>query len=320
MHRIHATVGDCAAVLDACFPPAWAASWDAVGLAVGDPAAPVHTVAFAVDPTVEVAREAVAAGASLLVTHHPLFLRGVHGVAETSAGGRAVATLVRAGAALFTAHTNADVARPGVSDALADAIGLREVVPLAPVGPAGPGSPGGPSPAAAGSPGAEAAPAPAGLGRVGELAEPARLRDVCAQVAAALPATAGGVRAAGDPDRIVRRVAVCGGSGGELAGAAAAAGAQAFVTADARHHHTLDALAAHDLAIVDVSHWASEQPWLAAAAQALRSGLAARGRTVNTSVSALVTDPWRWHAAAPGGGSRGQGGHTCTAADPVRSP
>ena len=282
------TVGDCVAVLDGCYPPEWAESWDAVGLTVGDPAAPVTDVLFAVDPTPEVAAEA-AARAQLLVTHHPLFLRGVHSVAETSAGGRVVATLIRAGVALFTAHTNADVAEPGVSDALAAALGLRDVRPLA-------DSPAGPAAGTAAEPAAGTPPtACRGLGRVGELPRPETLAEFCRRVARALPATAGGVRATGDPDRPVRRVAVCGGSGGELAGAAAAAGADVLVTADGRHHHTLDAVAAYPIAVVDVAHWASEWPWLADAAERLRAGLAARGHTVNTAVSTLVTDPWRLH-------------------------
>jgi dinuclear metal center YbgI/SA1388 family protein len=301
MQPIPATVGDCAAVLDALFPPGWAESWDAVGLAVGDPAVEVGGVHFAVDPTPDVAHEAVEAGASLLVTHHPLFLRGVHGVAETTTGGRVVATLVRAGVALFTVHTNADVANPGVSDALAAALSLRDVVPLMADRPPGDvGLDGGGGDGGGGRDGTPGRCVAAGLGRLGMLAEPMLLRDLCTHVAGALPATAAGVRAAGDPDRPVRRVAVCGGSGGELAGAARAAGADAFVTADARHHHTLDAIAAHGVAIVDVAHWASEWPWLAHAAEALRSGLAARGRTVSTSVSTLVTDPWRWHVASRG--------------------
>ncbi len=124
------TVADCLAVLDRAYDPAWAEEWDAVGLTAGAPGDEVRRVHFAVDPTQEVADEAVAAGAQLLVTHHPLFLRGVHGIAETSAGGRVVTTLVRAGCALFTAHTNADVARPGVSDALAAALGLQDTRPV----------------------------------------------------------------------------------------------------------------------------------------------------------------------------------------------
>ncbi len=382
------TLGDCVELLEAEYDPSWAEEWDAVGLCVGDPRAALRRVHFAVDPTPEVAAEAIALGAELLVTHHPLFLRGVHGVAETGVGGAVVAELIRGGCGLFTAHTNADVARPGVSDALADLLGVRDTVPVAPLASsAQPGEPldklvvfvPGPdrpalfkalAAAGAGSfgdydrcgfwsagtgtfrPLAGAHPAigevggvsevaedrlemvfarrlrlpvvaalrsahpyeePAfdvielappvadpgqarGLGRVGELAEPVRLDIFVDQVMAALPSTAWGVRATGHGGDLIRRVAVCGGSGGELAGPAAALGADVLVTADARHHHTMDAVAAHGLAIVDAAHWATEQPWLAQAAARLRAALPATVGSLTTTVSELVTDPWRLHS------------------------
>jgi len=123
------------AALDARYQPSWAEPWDAVGLVCGDPDAPVGRVLFAVDPVAAVAAEAHAIGADLLVTHHPLFLRPVHGIAETGAKGRLVSGLVRAGIALFVAHTNADVASPGVSDALAEVLGLTGCQPLVPTAP-----------------------------------------------------------------------------------------------------------------------------------------------------------------------------------------
>src|SRR3954465_5950707 len=89
------TIQNCLDVLERGYDPRWAEAWDAVGLVVGHPEAVVEHVHFAVDPTEEVAREAVALGAQLLVTHHPLFLRGTSSVAETSSGGRVVATLLR---------------------------------------------------------------------------------------------------------------------------------------------------------------------------------------------------------------------------------
>ena len=386
-------VGDCVRVLERAYDPAWAEAWDAVGLTSGDPGATVERVHFAVDPTPEVAAEAVAAGAQLLVTHHPLFLRGVHGVAETSAGGRVISTLIRGGCALYTAHTNADVARPGVSDALADAVGLvaegrlaidplpPEHQPVAPLdklvvfvpvadrvrllealAAAGAGAIGDydrcawwatgtgtfrPLPGAhpvigtvgtaeevvedrlelvlprglrAGVVAALRAAHPyeepafdltelvsepvapdlaRGLGRIGDLSSAERLDAFVRRVAVALPATAWGIRATGDPERLVRRIAVCGGSGGELAGAAAALGADLLLTADARHHHTLDSVLARDLVIVDAAHWATEHPWLATAARVVREGVPATVGELVTSVSALVTDPWRVHACAP---------------------
>ncbi len=127
-----ATLADVVGCLDAAYDPATAATWDAVGLVCGDPEQPVRRVMFAVDPVLAVADEAVAAGAELLVTHHPLFLQPVHGVAATTPKGRVVHRLLRAGTALHVCHTNADTADPGVSDALATAVGLHEVRPLEP--------------------------------------------------------------------------------------------------------------------------------------------------------------------------------------------
>jgi dinuclear metal center YbgI/SA1388 family protein len=385
VERGRPTVQECLDVLERAYDPRTAESWDAVGLVSGDPAAPVERVLFAVDPTEDVAQEAVAAGAQLLVTHHPLFLRGVSSVAQTSAGGRTVATLIRGGCALYAAHTNADVARPGVSDALASVLGIGPGAPLRPLAgetegtldklvvfvphgdrerlldalaAAGAGGIGdydrcawwtsgtgtfrplqGANPTV-GSVGAveevaesrlemvlprarrsavlaalrathpyeepafdliplaaDAAPDDGrGLGRIGDLPAAEPLSAFLERVTSALPRTAWGVRTTGDPDRPVRRVAVCGGSGGELAGAAARAGADVFVTADARHHYTLDAVAEHGLAIVDAAHWATEWPWLSDAARVLREGLQADNVAVpTTAVSALVTDPWRAH-------------------------
>jgi dinuclear metal center YbgI/SA1388 family protein len=263
------------AVLDAAYPPAHAQPWDAVGLVCGDPRAQVDRVLFAVDPLDAVLDEALDWGAQLLVTHHPLLLKAVNGVPATNFKGRNVHRLIRGGCALLTAHTNADVARPGVSDALARALGLNVGDPILPL-----------SGDASGR---------LGLGRYGELPEAEPLSAFSARVARALPATASGVRAAGDPDRPIRRVAVCGGAGDdrELLAAVRAAGVDAYVTADLRHHPASEAMEDARFgggpALVDVAHFASEWPWLSVAAALLAGG------TVETRVSTLVTDPWTLH-------------------------
>jgi dinuclear metal center YbgI/SA1388 family protein len=268
-----ATLGEVIAALEARYDPVLAEDWDAVGLVCGDRADPVRRVLFAVDPVATVVDEALEVGAELVVTHHPLFLAAVHGVPADDPKGRVVHRLIRAGAALFVAHTNADRAGgTGVSDALAAALGVQGAVPLQPV----------------------AAHAAAGLGRVGELPEPTTLRQFAARVAAALPATAGGVRIAGDPGRRVRRVAVCGGSGGSLVGAAAEAGADVLLTSDLRHHLVSEAQQSPGPALCEVAHFASERPWLPVAADALRVDLDGR---VEVLVSRRRTDPWTAHVA-----------------------
>lgn len=269
------------AALDARYDPALAESWDAVGLVCGDPDEPVQRVLFGVDPTTAVVDEVLEIGAELLVTHHPLLLTPVHGVPADDPKGRLVHRLIRAGAALFVAHTNADRAPgTGVNAALADVLGLTGAVPLEP---------------ADGRPGA-------GLGRVGELPEAMTLRAFADLVADALPRTVGGVRAAGDPGRVVRRVAVCGGSGSSLLGAAAAAGADVFLTSDQKHHPASDAGEVRGPALVDVAHFASEWPWLPVAADALARDLDDR---VEVTVSDRRTDPWTHHVGQRTGRDQG---------------
>ncbi|MDQ3455572.1 MAG: Nif3-like dinuclear metal center hexameric protein, partial [Actinomycetota bacterium] len=126
------TLGDVVAALERRYPTSWAASWDAVGLVCGAPEDNVRRVLFAVDPVAATVQEAIDTGAQLLVTHHPLFLSGVHGVPATSYKGRLVHDLIRHGIGLYAAHTNADSADPGVSDALAAALGLTDLRPLRP--------------------------------------------------------------------------------------------------------------------------------------------------------------------------------------------
>jgi dinuclear metal center YbgI/SA1388 family protein len=258
------------------WPASLAESWDATGLVAGRPDRPVRRIHFAVDPVQDVVEEAVAAGAQLLVTHHPLLLRGVNSVAATGFKGRAVHTLIEGGCALLTAHTNADSAVGGVSDVIADILGLQEVTPLAP--------------AAGGLP-------EEGIGRVGRLPQPLTLGEFAARVFGAMPAVAGGVRVAGERDSIVRTVAVCGGAGDSLFDEVRASGADVYVTADLRHHPASEAREAAGLTggrpyLVEVSHFGSEWLWLPAAARTLEALLADRGFAVEIAVSNLNTDPW----------------------------
>ena len=129
-------LADVIAVLDAAYPPALAHDWDSVGLVCGDPDDPIESVTIAVDATAAVV-DTVGPGGLLLV-HHPLLLRGVDTVAANTPKGALIHRLIRSGAALFTAHTNADAASPGVSDALAEVLGLdvEAVLDPAATGPA----------------------------------------------------------------------------------------------------------------------------------------------------------------------------------------
>lgn len=271
------TLRDVVSALDDAYPRHLAEDWDAVGLVCGDVEAPVASVRLTVDVTEAVVDEALAAGADLLVAHHPLLLHAVHGVGTDTAKGRLLHRLISGGCALFTAHTNADIEAPGVSDALARTIGLTGLVPLdaRPQDGADPSDPG-----------------PRGLGRVGTLPQPMGLQAFAEHVSRVLPRTNGGIRIAGPVHAQVERVAVCGGSGDSLIGAARTSGADVFVTADLRHHPVSDALEVGGPWLVDVPHWASEWPWLMGARERILASLDPLGEHLGVVVSRTVTDPW----------------------------
>jgi dinuclear metal center YbgI/SA1388 family protein len=261
------------AALDGRYPPGWAEQWDRVGLVLGEPEQPVRRVLCVIDCVPETVAEARAAGADLIVAHHPLLLRGVSSVAPTTYKGRLVHDLIKADVALYVAHTNADVANPGVSDALAARLDLRDLRPLHPPAPGSPATGDG-----------------RGIGRIGTLPAPLRLAELAELAARALPPTAWGVRAAGDPDRPIRTVAVSGGSGDAFLAEVTAAGVDAYLTADLRHHPAGEHLAGGGPALLDAAHWATERPWLDELAGWLRARFA-----LDVTVSDLDTDPWTLH-------------------------
>ncbi|MEN3123304.1 Nif3-like dinuclear metal center hexameric protein [Janibacter sp. LM] len=267
--------------LEEMYPVDTAQSWDRVGLVTGDPEQPVRRIHAAVDPTLEVIEEAREAGADLLVTHHPLLLRGVHSVATTSAKGAAVTSLVVGDVALYVAHTNADVAEPGVNTALAAACGLTDSEPLT----------------------FEEGRA---MGRVGDLPAEVSLAQFARSLASGLPPAPAGLRVSGPADGRVRRVALLGGAGDGLIDAAAAAGADVYVTSDLRHHPALEAREDGTARggtpfLVDAGHWATEALWLGEMLTRLGESLAAAGADVvglETHVSTICTDPWSFTVGA----------------------
>jgi dinuclear metal center YbgI/SA1388 family protein len=266
-------VSDVCTLLDRHFPPETAEDWDSVGLICGDPSATVKRILFALDPTLDVIHEAIDVQADLVVTHHPLFLTGVHAVARNTLGGRVVHEAISHGIALFNAHTNADHANPGVSDALAAALGLVECAPIQP------------------------ADTPlTGAGRIGRLPKTLTLAQFAQHVADSLPKTAGGIRVAGDSDKKIDMVAVCGGSGDFLLPLAATL-ADVYVTSDLKHHRVLDH-PRDECALIDAPHMATEWPWVLAVAALVQTEL---GASVSTLVSSVPTDPWTGHHVSTAG-------------------
>ena len=201
---------DWIATMERIAPPELAMEWDNPGLLVSPEREKLTTVLVALDCTVPVAEEAAAVGAQLVLTHHPVLFGGTKRVLRDDPETAAIYRLIRHGIGLYAAHTNLDAAPGGVNDALAARLGLCEIRPLP----------------------------PENLGRVGLLPQALPLQAFAAAVERALGCTA---LATGDAARPVQTVALIGGAGGSDVAAAAAAGADVFVTGECKHPQGLEA-------------------------------------------------------------------------------
>ena len=263
--------------LESLWPSSGAEEWDAPGLVVGSPDHPVSSVHLMVDATLDSIAEAVQDGADLIVAHHPLLLRGVTTVAESTYKGRVIADLIRGGVALYAAHTNADVVPTGTSAQLANLLELTDQVTLT-----------------------ESVTPGHGLGRVGTLPSPMSLYELAVKVGEFLPQTAVGPVVAGDAESMVSRVSVCAGAGDSLLDNPAVLSSDVYITSDLRHHPASEAREQAALvggpSLINISHFAAEWLWLDQAAAEL-----AKATGLSVTVSDVNTDPWSFQVHRVGG-------------------
>ena len=264
-------------ILESLWPSSGAEEWDAPGLVVGSPDHMVSSVHLMVDATLDSIAEAVQDGADLIVAHHPLLLRGVTTVAESTYKGRVIADLIRGGVALYAAHTNADVVPTGTSAQLANLLELTDQVTLT-----------------------ESVTPGHGLGRVGTLPSPMSLYGLAVKVGEFLPQTAVGPVVAGDAESMVSRVSVCAGAGDSLLDNPAVLSSDVYITSDLRHHPASEAREQAALvggpSLINISHFAAEWLWLDQAAAEL-----AKATGLSVTVSDVNTDPWSFQVHRVGG-------------------
>jgi dinuclear metal center YbgI/SA1388 family protein len=209
-------------------------SYDNAGLIVGEPGTPCSGVMCSLDATEEVIRDAHAHGCNLVVSHHPVIFHGLKNVSRQTVTGRAVYAAIECGIALYACHTNLDnVLHQGVNQRIAERIGLKEVQILQPL-PRG---------------------ADTGAGVIGTLSLPMPAAEFLSFLKGRMQS--GCIRYTGYQDHVIAKVAVCGGSGSFLITRAAAAGADAFVTADVKYHDFF--LDNPTMLLADIGHYESEQ-------------------------------------------------------------
>lgn len=225
-------------------------AYDNSGLLVGDPNREVTGIHFALDVTNHVIDEAVANGANLIVTHHPMMFSPIKRLVETDYQAKLLCRLIREGISLISAHTNLDQAAGGINDVLAQRIGLTDIVGE-------------------------------GFVRVGTLPAPMTAETLAEHISRALGDV---VRVMGAPSTQVTKVGMCSGSGSDEWPAAAAMGAQAFLTGEAKHHIALEAANA-GVVILEAGHHATEEPGIFDLADALQNSELVVQYNVSVSVS-----------------------------------
>jgi len=226
------------AVLRNLAPEELALDGDPVGLLIAPPSArKVAKVGVCLDASTSAVAKAVELGVDLVISHHPLIYHPIKRIRpETDGVSASVVALIKADIGLWAMHTNWDAARGGINDTLAREIGLLSIRPL-------------------GHSGMHTLP------RLGHLQTPQSLVDFCEMVAAKLHCTGPSALRVSDvdPNKPITTVAVCGGAGAGLIPDVLQAGADAYVTADVRHHEFVEA-ATRGLALIDAGHGATERP------------------------------------------------------------
>lgn len=262
------TLNDVTAILRQIAPLELAADWDAVGLLVGSRRETCTRVMTCLTLTPDVAAEAAAEQADLVVTHHPLPFRPVARITDDTSSGAALLTLLSAGVAVWSSHTAWDSATGGINEQLAGMLGLHNVRPILP---------------SADVPGA-------GTGRMGEAGQDVRVSDLSRRLTAALAAD--GAHIAGDIARPAGTVGIVCGSSGDMLRDLLAAGCTTLVTGEVRLHTASEA-AASGLAVIAVGHHASE--WFAM--ERLAQLLADKVPGLTTWASHTERDPLTWLTA-----------------------
>ena len=254
-------------------PSSLAEEWDNVGLQVGNPAAPVKKLVTALDVTMPLVDFATAHQADMILTHHPLIFTPIRKLDLSAPVPHIISVLIKNDIALASAHTNLDSAPDGVSDQLAAMLRLGQVHPLVSVSGQDPAS---------------------GLGRVGRLPSPTSLRHIIQSVCDGLGLP--GVMAVGEPDFIIEKIAVCGGSGSSLWPEFLQSGAQLFITAEVKHSVAREAEML-GLAVIDAGHFATESPIVPKLAGYMERTASALGWDMEVLVFDDENMPVTWRAA-----------------------
>ncbi|NLD04591.1 MAG: Nif3-like dinuclear metal center hexameric protein [Synergistaceae bacterium] len=226
---------DVVSLIEKRVPLAWSEEWDNSGLLVGDPDSEIQKIGIALDATEDTVLTSTNLGCQLLVSHHPIIFRPLKNIIPDRPAGKAMVMAIKKGLSLYAAHTNWDSSPEGVNFTLAELLGLDDIEPLIP-------------PADRSS--------SWGMGAVGEFMMPMPFETVMKLIKerwSLSSCTGYGSKAA-----MVKRIAIGGGSCGDMWEQAGEKSASLFVTADMSYHNRQDALNS-GLKLIDVDHGEMER-------------------------------------------------------------
>lgn len=244
-------IGDVLRIVGRVIPETLARDWDNSGLQVGSLDWPARGIIISLDADISLIDKARELGANIALTHHPLIFSPIKRLDLKTPVGRVIERAIMDRVAVYSAHTNLDVMAGGVNDTLAGRIGLLNIRPLA------------------------------DTGRIGEVTTEETLESIAARIKAGFSISH--VTVVGDPGRRIKRVAVCGGSGGSLVSDAAENGADLLITGDVKYHAARDAEAL-GISVIDMGHFASESVILPVMASLIKEALEKEGISMDIHI------------------------------------
>mgnify|MGYP004479237105 FL=1 len=265
------TVADVTELIEDAVPVSLQESWDNSGLLIGFPEKHVKKVITCLEITEAVADEAVAAGADMIVSHHPLIFSGIRKLSYDSSEDRAVMKLVSNGISVYSCHTPFDKVRGGNNDIIAERLGLSSVKNLRGDDVVSP------SKMAENRDEAD-------IGRTGRFRKPLTYMQAIELAANQLNMSIRQLRACGDLNTEITSVGICTGAGADMAEMAVDAGCQLFITGDVKYHEAQVA-AARGICLLDAGHYGTEKFFAQAMRELLEKKLAGKAEVVESAVN-----------------------------------
>jgi dinuclear metal center YbgI/SA1388 family protein len=258
-------------ILNSIAPFAMAEPWDNVGLMVGNPDQQVSGIMVALDPTEALIHEALSQNLNTIITHHPLIFHPLKTIPSNTPIGHMLKTALSHDLVIIACHSNLDLVSAGVSNALAEKLGLHDTRPLTDLAPATQGQ--------------------GGFGKIGTLPTPLPSGQFLTHLLTALAAP--GIQIAGRLPETIHTVALCGGSGSDLAETALSMGAQVYITGEVKHSVARWAEAT-DFCVIDAGHYPTENLVVPIFTEILKKSCATQGFTPTINITAQQDNPMQW--------------------------